>query len=158
MQAILGGSMNVKGAFVFLILAIALFVISFLGFEEEDNILESSVGVIESYSFGRGGDFSLIVKTGGDKYEKFDFLQFRSTLSGKMADKKGKLVRISHYGDLVADCWVGDEQFCFSKCSSDLECRIAQNQSGSLWLRVASALILVGTLFSFLWHRWKRRY
>jgi hypothetical protein len=150
--------MKFKSSVFFVLLSIMLFLISFAGFEDRDNNLSSSVGIVENFSFGRGGDFSLLIRTESGKYEKFEFMQFRSTLSGKITDKKGKLVRISHYGDFIADCWAGDERFCFSKCTSDRECRIAQNQSASLWLRIASALILMGTLFSFLWHSWKRRH
>ena len=140
------------------LMSLILLVCSFFGFEDKDNPLVSSVGVLESYSFSRGGDFSLMLKDQEDQsYKEFNFLQFRSYLDGKIGFYQGRVIRIDHYGDYIADCWLGSKQFCFSKCDSDRTCRLSQNKSAALWLRSIAALIAFFTLSAFLWRCSKRR-
>lgn len=139
-------------------LSLMLLAISYLGFEIKDNPLSNSEGTLVSYSFGRGGDLSIILKDRQDDlYKKFDFLQFRSYLDGKIEPYKGRLIRLDHYDRIVANCWADGKQFCFSKCESDRECRIAQNKSAAIWLHSVSAVLAVLVLISLIWRRIKRR-
>lgn len=127
---------------------------SFFGFEDKNHPMSSSVGILVNHSFSRGGDFSVILEDQDDhSYRKFIFLQFRSYLEGKVGSYKGKRVRIDHYDKLIANCWAGDDQFCFSKCASDQECRRAQNRSGAVWLRSLSAALALASVIALFWRR-----
>lgn len=140
------------------LLSFMLLAISFLRFDSKDNTLSTSDGILMSYSFGRGGDFSVVLKDQQtSSYKKFNFFQFRSYLDGQIGPYKGKLIRVDHYGEIIANCWYGDKQLCFSKCESDRECRIAQNKSAVILLRSLSAFLAVLTVVISTWLRIKRR-
>jgi len=149
--------LNIKYSFFWLLLSGILFASSFYGFSDEDNPLSASSGVLESYSFGRGGDFSVLVRLADGGYKSFDFLQFRSYLLGELGGHKGRKIRIEHYGGVIANCWDGVEQFCFSKCRGDRECRLAQNRNSAIWLRAGAALIFAFLIVIFFFHLKKMR-
>lgn len=59
--------------------------------------------------------------------------------------------RGERYGNSVANCWVGDQQVCFSKCTSDLQCKERQEATNRLVLPWGVGLTLFGYLFTLTW-------
>lgn len=126
----------------------------FLGFAiSEDKAIgepiETSSGVVRSYSFARGSDFSFMLQSGDHDLE-LGFSNFRSRMDGRIENYIGQEMRVQYYGRLVANCWIGERQICFAKCDSDLQCRSSQGRTERkmfYYLAFANAMSLICVFF-----------
>ncbi len=132
-------------------------IVSFVGVDGGDAPLGRVEGRAVSFNFARGGDFTLLLQTGGASYKEFKFSQYRSELVGEVDAHKNKDVVVEYYGKYIANCWEGQRQFCFTKCESDAQCKrdqYAHNAQAARWFCVFN---LVFFCFLFMWSAFFRR-
>jgi hypothetical protein len=75
----------------------------------------------------------------------------RSTVFDVGLIRTDQRLRVERYGALVANCWVGEKQVCFSKCTSDLQCKQTQEARNLLFLCWAIGLTVFGYFFTLVW-------
>lgn len=116
-----------------------------------DNPLEITVGTVTDYRYIRGRDFFFTLRINNNQDQQFKLVQRRSSFSGDIEGRIGKEVKIEHYAGLVANCWSGADQFCYSKCNSDAQCT-RDLDAGQGWiLKLMSIFGFVSYFAIFIW-------
>lgn len=117
-----------------------------------DRPMERSEGRITWVGHPKSGTEVLLQSEGSSKsLERLAIQGARSTVFELGLIRIDQKLRVERYGALVGNCWVGDKQVCFSKCTSDVQCKQKQQASNLLFLYWAIGLTVFGYFFTLVW-------
>lgn len=86
-----------------------------------------------------------------NRYQRLIILDGRSSVPGRVGFQINQRLSVDRYADLVANCWIANQQVCFSRCISDLQCKQKQQADNRWFLTWGTGLTLFGYLFTLAW-------
>ncbi|WPP02008.1 hypothetical protein SFA35_11900 [Pseudomonas sp. HR96] len=117
-----------------------------------DRPLARSEGRITWVDNQRNG-YKLLIRAddAGEASEQLFIWHSRSLVHSPALIASGQKLKVERYGNAVANCWVGDTQVCFARCSSELQCQQQEHASDRWLLPGWMAVTLFGYLFTLAW-------
>lgn len=98
----------------------------------------------------RGYEVMLQPESNSQHYERLLILDSRSAVHARDLLRAHQPLRVDRYGDLIANCWTSDQQVCFSRCSSDLQCKEQRESNERQSVSWMVAFSLFGYLFNLI--------